>query len=225
MKRFYREVTAEDGEIRLDGRPVRTPAGHPLRLPGDRLAQAVAEEWRAQGERVDPRSMPITGLANAAIDRVAPDKEAFATGLARYGDSDLLCYRAEGPAGLVERQAGLWDPLLAWARRRYDIDFEIVRGVIPRAQNAVTLDRLARAVHARSPFELAGLSPLVTLSGSLVVGLAVAEGAAGVDQAWSAAALDEQWQAEQWGEDADAAKALEARRGDFAAAARFLLLL
>lgn len=225
MKRFYKEVELAGGEVRLDGRPVRTPARHPLLLPSDKLAHAVSEEWRAQGERVDPRTMPLTGLANAAIDRVGPDREAFAASLARYGEADLLCYRAEGPAPLIERQAALWDPLLGWARRRYDVDFAVVTGVIHRPQPRGTLDRLSHAVRARSAFELAGLSPLVTISASLVIALAVAEGAVGVDQAWAAAALDEQWQAEQWGEDAEAAEALEARRNDFAAAARFLTLL
>ncbi|MDQ4088573.1 MAG: ATPase, partial [Pseudomonadota bacterium] len=208
MKRFYKDVAVVRGEIRLDQRLVKTPARNPLTLPGERLAQAVAAEWQAQGERVDPRTMPLTGLANAAIDRVAPDQEAFAAGLARYGESDLLCYRAEGPARLVERQAAIWDPLLAWARHRYDIDFEVACGVMHRPQARAALDRLSHAVRARSAFELAGLSPLVTISGSLIIGLALAEGAISVDEAWAAAALDEHWQAEQWGEDAEAAQAL-----------------
>lgn len=225
MKRFYKEVDVAGGEVRLDARPVKTPARHQLALPNEALAQAIAEEWRAQGERVDPRTMPLTGLANAAIDRVAPDTEGFAAGLARYAEADLLCYRAEGPAPLVARQAALWDPLLAWARRRYDVDFEVVPGVIHRPQPRGTLDRLGHAVRARSAFELAGLSPLVTISGSVVIALAVAERAVALDEAWAAGALDEHWQAEQWGEDAEAAQALEARRRDFAAAARFLSLL
>ena len=122
MTRFYSHATlraAQGGfEILLDERPVKTPARRPLLLPTEPLARAVAEEWNAQGEKVDPRSMPLTGLANAAIDRVAPDPESFARGLAAYGENDLLCYRAEGPSSLVVRQAELWDPLLAWARRR-----------------------------------------------------------------------------------------------------------
>jgi chaperone required for assembly of F1-ATPase len=225
VKRFYKAVEVAGGEIRLDGRPIKTLGRKPLLLPSDRLAQAVAGEWHSQDERIDPRTMPLTGLANAAIDRVAPDKHAFAAGLARYGESDLLCYRAEGPAGLVERQRALWDPLLGWARRRYDVDFELVQGVMHRPQPQATIDRLAHEVHARAVFELAGLSPLVTISGSLVIALALGEGGVDVDQAWAAAALDDQWQAERWGEDSEAAQALEARRRDFAAAARFLSLL
>ena len=229
MTRFYSHATlrtAQGGfEILLDERPVKTPARRPLLLPSEPLARAVAEEWNAQGEKVDPRSMPLTGLANAAIDRVAPDAESFARGLAAYGENDLLCYRAEGPSSLVARQAKLWDPLLAWARRRFDVDFEIVCGIMHRPQHEATLRQLAHAVAARDPFALAGLSPIVTIGGSLIVALALAEEAIDLDTAWSAATLDEAWQAEQWGEDAEAAAALEARRHDFAAAYRFLTLI
>ena len=229
MTRFYSHATlraAQGGfEILLDERPVKTPARRPLLLPTEPLARAVAEEWNAQGEKVDPRSMPLTGLANAAIDRVAPDAESFARGLAAYGANDLLCYRAEGPSSLVARQAELWDPLLAWARRRFDVDFEIVCGIMHRPQYEATLRQLAHAVAARDPFALAGLSPIVTIGGSLIVALALAEEAIDLDTAWSAATLDEAWQAEQWGEDAEAAAALEARRHDFAAAYRFLTLI
>ena len=229
MTRFYSHATlraAQGGfEILLDERPVKTPARRPLLLPTEPLARAVAEEWNAQGEKVDPRSMPLTGLANAAIDRVAPDAESFARGLAAYGENYLLCYRAEGPSSLVARQAELWDPLLAWARRRFDVDFEIVCGIMHRPQYEATLRQLAHAVAARDPYALAGLSPIVTIGGSLIVALALAEEAIDLDTAWSAATLDEAWQAEQWGEDAEAAAALEARRHDFAAAYRFLTLI
>jgi chaperone required for assembly of F1-ATPase len=226
MKRFFREARATpDRGIELDGRPVRTPGRQPLAVPTAALAEAIAAEWNAQGDTIDPRTMPLTGLANAAIERVAPDKEAFARSLAQYGESDLLCYRAETPDRLVERQARHWDPILAWARRRYDVDFETVCGIIHRPQAKATVDQLASAVLARDAFELAGLSPLVTVSGSLVIALALAEGAIDPDAAWAAAALDELWQAEQWGDDAEAAAALAARRRDFDAGHRFLELL
>jgi len=226
MKRFYRTAEAGEGNrILLDGRPVRTPSGAALALPNVRLAEAVADEWSAQGETIDPRSMPLTGLANAAIDRVAPDPAAFAKGLAAYGEGDLLHYRADGPAPLAARQADHWDPILAWAQQRYDVVFEIAIGVIHMPQPPETVARLAAAVAGRDPFALAGLSPLVTISGSLLIGLALAEGAVGLDAAWAAATLDERWQAEHWGEDAEAAAALAGRRADFAAAARFLSLL
>jgi chaperone required for assembly of F1-ATPase len=226
VKRFYTAArTVPGGVIVLDDRPVRTPARHPLIVPSERLAEAIAAEWNAQGDRLDPRSMPLAGLANAAIDRVAPDREAFARGLAAYAESDLLCYRADGPPRLVERQKAEWDPIIAWARRRYDVDFELVAGVMHRPQPRATLDRLIHAVKERSAFELAALSPLVTIGGSVIVALALAEQAIDLDAAWSAGALEDLWQAEQWGADPDAARALDARHGDFAAAYRFLTLL
>lgn len=226
MRRFYKLAAVDEGNrILLDGRPVKTPGRAALAAPNARLAEAIADEWNAQGETIDPRSMPLTGLANAAIDRVAPDPAAFARGLAAYGESDLLYYRVEGPAPLVARQAERWDPVLAWAQQTYDVVFELALGVIHMPQPPETLMRLGAAVAARDPFALAGLSPLVTVSGSLLIALALAEGAIGLEAAWAAAMLDEQWQAEKWGEDSEAAKALAARRADFAAAARFLSLL
>ena len=229
MKRFYMQAEAaavEKGwQVMLDGRPVKTPGRQGLVVPSERVGQAIAGEWQAQGDEVDPRSMPLTGLANAAIDRVAPDPADFARDLARYGESDLLCYRAEGPAALAARQSDLWDPLLAWARRRFDVDFETACGVIHRPQHQEPIDRLGRAVAARDAFALAALSPLVTVSGSLVIGLALAEAAIDLDTAWAAATLDEQWQIEQWGEDAEAVAILTVRRRDFEAGYRFLNLL
>ncbi|MDP8912339.1 MAG: ATPase [Pseudomonadota bacterium] len=229
MKRFYRNAVSQPAnggyEILLDGRGVKTPARQPLVAPSERLGEAIAAEWNEQGETVNPRSMPLTGLANAAIDRVAPDPEAFARNLAVFGESDLLCYRADQPRGLVARQSDKWDPLLAWARRRYDVDFEVVTGIMHRPQPDRTVSQLARAAAARGAFELAGLSPLVTVSGSLVIALALAEDEIGLETGWSAATLDEQWQLEQWGADAEAEKALDARRCDFEAGHRFLNLL
>lgn len=226
MKRFYTAVSVmPDGGVALDGRPVRTPARAPLRAPTMALAETIAQEWAEQGDLIDPRAMRFTGLTNAAIDRVAPDPGAFAAGLAVYGESDLLCYRAESPETLVRRQAEAWDPLLAWAATRYDVAFTVTAGIVHRPQPAATLDRLSAATAARDSFALAGLSPLVTISGSLVAALAVAEAAVAPDPAWAAVTVDESWQAERWGEDALAAQALEARRADFMAAAAFLALL
>ncbi|MBA3677385.1 MAG: ATPase [Sphingosinicella sp.] len=229
MKRFYRSASARPSEtgfeILLDDHPVKTPARQPLILPIEKLAEAVAQEWNSQGEKIDPRSMPLTGLANAAIDRVSPDPETFARSLSLYGESDLLCYRADNPAPLMARQSELWDPLLVWARRRFDVEFEIIHGIMHRPQPGETLKRLDQAVKTRAPFELAGLAPLVTIGGSLIVALALAEHQVDLDSAWTTISLDEVWQAEQWGEDAEAAKVLGARRQDFAAAHRFLTLL
>jgi chaperone required for assembly of F1-ATPase len=229
VKRFWKEVAAEPEEggwgIRLDGRPVRTPARAPLIVPGERLARAIAQEWRDTGEEIDPRAMPMTGLANAAIDHFARDQEAFAQGLARYAEADLACYRAEGPRAVVERQEASWDKLLGWARRRYDVDFTTTSGLAHVAQPPVTVERLAQAVAELDRLRLAGLSPLVTIGGSLVAALAALEGAVTPEQAWDAVSIDERWQLEQWGSDAEAEAALDARRRDFLAAARFLELL
>lgn len=229
MKRFWKDVTvAPEGGgqgILLDGRPVRTPGRVALALPSPALADGVAEEWRAVGETLDPRAMPLTGLANAVIDRIGPARATFAAGLAAYGESDLLCYRADEPEPLVARQAAQWDPLLDWARGRYDIHFETVTGVIHRPQPPATVARLGEAVAALDAWRLAGLSPLVTVSGSLVIGLALLEGAVDGDRAWAAAHVDEDWQAEQWGEDSLAVEARAARRMDFDAGVRFLALL
>ncbi|MDI1296923.1 MAG: ATPase [bacterium] len=225
MKRFYTDVAVAAGEgglhIRLDGRPVRTPARAPLALPTDALAQAVAAEWRAQGETIDPASMPFTGLANGAIDHIAPRKADFAADIARYGESDLLCYRAEAPQPLVARQVQLWTPLLDWAQARYDVAFVVTQGIWPVAQPVATLERLAAAVAALDAFTLAGLSVLVTMSGSLVCGLALVEGDHDGDAVWAAAEVDEIWQAEIWGEDAEAAARSALRRAEFAMARAF----
>lgn len=229
MKRFWKEVTLEpEGDgwgIRLDDRPLRTPARAPLTVPSERLARAIAEEWRSTGETIDPGAMPLTGLANAAIDRVAPDREAFAEGLARYAKADLACYRAEGPRELLERQEQEWNSLLAWARRRFDVDFATTSGLIHVEQPEETVKQLSHAIGTLDPFRLAGLSPLITIGGSLVASLAVLEQAITPEQAWEAVSIDERWQLERWGSDFEAETALANRRRDFLAAALFLDLL
>ncbi|MDQ2878896.1 MAG: ATPase [Pseudomonadota bacterium] len=226
MKRFWTDVTVDpDGSIRLDAKPVRTPRRTPLALPSAALAEAVADEWRAVEGRVDPQAMPLTGLANAAIDLVSPDPAAFAAGLAAYGETDLLCYRADSPEDLVTRQAAAWDLLLDWARGRYDVHFEVTAGIMHRPQPPATIARLGEAIAARSAWELAPLSPIVTITGTLVGALALAEGAVDGDALWDAAHLDEMWQAEQWGADPLAIGAREARRRDYDAAVRFLSLV
>jgi chaperone required for assembly of F1-ATPase len=225
VKRFWKDVTVEGGAILLDGRAVRTPARALLALPTTSLAEAVADEWRAVGEKVDPRAMPLTGFSNAAIDKVAPDTAGFARGLATYGETDLLCYRAENPPELAARQAMIWDPLLDWARTRHDIAFVVTTGIVHRAQPPETLARLSTAIASLSAFELAALSPVVSIGGSLVVALMLAEDAIAPDAAFDATHLDELWQAELWGEEWMAADARALRRADFVNSARMLALL
>jgi chaperone required for assembly of F1-ATPase len=226
MKRFYKQVDiTPDRGVMLDARPVRTPSRALLALPTDALALAIADEWRAQGDDIDPRAMPFTGLANAAIDRIAPDPVAFAAGLAAYGESELLCYRAEGPSDLVVHEEAIWEPILGWAQARFDVGFTLVTGIMHEPQPAQTVKRLGEAIASQPPFRLAALSPIVTISGSLVIGLALAENALEPHAAFDAAHLDELWQEQQWGADEFAANARAVRRTDFLAACRFLTLL
>jgi chaperone required for assembly of F1-ATPase len=226
VKRFYTEVTLTPGlGIQLDARPVRTPAKALLTLPNAALAHAVAEEWRGQGDRIDPRTMPMTGLANAVIDRVLPDPAAFIAPLTGYAETDLVCYRAEEPFALVAKQNQDWNPLMGWAQTRFDVGFTLVRGIIHVPQPEETVVRLAAALAARAPWELAPLNPLITITGSLVIALALVEAAISPEAAFDAAHLDELWQEEQWGADDFALEARAARRADFMAAARFLALV
>jgi chaperone required for assembly of F1-ATPase len=208
--------------VTLDARPLKTPAGAALVVPTRALAECIAAEWDAAEDTVDPRKMPMTGLANAAIDRA---NDELVEGITRYAESDQFCYRAEGPTPLVERQAEAWDALLQWARRRYDVDFAICSGVIHVAQPAETIAKLRHAVSTLDRFRLVALSPLVTIGGSLVAGLAILERAIPPEAAWEAVSLDERWQLEKWGSDGDAEAALDSKRADFLAADAFLELL
>lgn len=229
MKRFWKQAKAvSSGEhwgVELDGRPVKTPARAMLEVPTEALADAIAEEWNAVGETLDPRALPLTGLANAAVDRVATAREAFAANLANYAKGDLACYRADSPRELVARQEESWDALLGWARRRFDVDFVTTDGILHVDQPEATVERLAHALAVLDPYRLAALSPLVTIGGSLLAALAVLEEAQTPDQAWATVTVDDRWQLDQWGSDAEAELALENRRRDFLAAARFLALL
>lgn len=229
MRRFYKSATAAAVEggwtVLLDGRPIRTPGRAPLTVPTEALARAMAAEWEAQGETVTPASMPLTGFANAAIDRVPQNRDAFIDELAAYGDTDLVYYRADHPSDLVARQADAWDPIIAWAGRRFGASFELVTGITHRPQPAETLARLRSALEKRDDFHLTPMQPLVTISGSLLIALALAEGVIDADAAWAAGQLDELYQAEQWGEDALAAKSRAARRDTLDNAVRFLRLL
>jgi chaperone required for assembly of F1-ATPase len=233
MKRFYKDADFERVEnglqIRLDARPVRTPNRVPLVVESERLAWAIVAEWLAQGQgeedEIDPASMPMTGLANAAIDRVGPERAVFITDIANYAGSDLLCYRAEGPEPLVARQAAAWDGMLAWAEARYGAAFVLAAGVMPVAQPERSLAVLREAVAAMSAWQLAAMARIVNLSGTLVGALALHEGEVDADALWAASILDERWQAELWGEDHWADKHREDRERDFRNAVGFLGLV
>lgn len=229
MKRFWKDVAAAAVpggiEIRLDGRPLRTPVGRPLLLPGARLADAVADEWRAVADRVDPAAMPLTGLANAATDHAATNSRAFAQALSAYAESDLLCYRADHPAPLVARQAAAWDPLLGQVERLLGARFVVRAGVMFAPQPEAALAAVRAAVAGFDPWRLAALQPVVTITGSALVGIALAHGLVAAPAAFAAGQVDEDWQAEQWGEDAEARIARDRRERQFMAAARMLALL
>ncbi len=229
MKRFYKEVSAAPAEggfvIRLDGRPVRTPKKAELKLPTEALAEAVAAEWRAQGERIEPASMPLCRLANTAIDWVRPERKQVCALIAGYGETDLVCYPAPEPEELAARQAAAWRPLLDWATRRYDARLRATRSLQPAPQDAAALAALRQAVDRYDDMRLMALHDLVTISCSLVIGLALAEGEIDLEQGWAAAQADELFQAERWGEDEEAASRRARLKGELAAALRFLELL
>lgn len=207
-KRFWSEVTTAPVEggygLFLDGRPVKTPAKSTVVVPTPILADAMADEWRAVEEVIDPNTMPMTRSANAAIDKVATQFAEVAEMIAAYGASDLLCYRAESPEALCQRQADGWDPLLDWAESAYNARLNPVAGLMPIAQEDAAVARLRTAVHAQTPFQLTALHDLVAISGSLILGLAVTRGRLTGEQAWALSRIDEDWQVEQWGEDEEA---------------------
>lgn len=228
-KRFYKDVATKDEDggasLLLDGKPGRTPAKVSLALPTKDLADAVAGEWRAQGERIDPSTMPLTKLANSAIDGVSGREQAVIGDILAFAGADLLCYRAESPEGLCALQAKHWDPVLAWAREGLGAPFVQTQGIAHVPQPAASLDKVRRALEGFDAFGLAALHVMTTLTGSALLALAVALGQITPEAAWEAAHVDEDWQIAQWGEDAEAAARREAHRGEFDAAARMLTLL
>lgn len=228
-RRFWSEAKAVEAEggfaVHLDARPVKTPVGLAFVAPTLAMAEAAAAEWNAQGDKIDAMTMPVTRAVNVALDRVIPERDAVNEIVAAYGETDLLCYRAEWPAELAERQAAHWDAPLAWAASRHGARLILAQGVMHVAQPPEAVAALRAAVEALSPWRLTAAHELVALSGSLVLGLAVLEGEIAPDAAWTASRVDEDHQAEQWGADEEAAAHAERRRKDFLQAARFLTLL
>jgi chaperone required for assembly of F1-ATPase len=225
-KRFYKlvEVAPVEGghEIRLDGRPVKTPLKRALVMPGEAMAHAVAAEWDAQKTYIDPVTMMMTKLANTAVDRVHGDEDRIIAEIVQFAGSDLVCYRAEAPVSLVDRQAQTWDPVLDWARDTHGARFICVAGIVHQAQPEPSLERLAGALKAENPFRLTAIHNVTTLTGSALLALMLAGGGTDAEIAWAAAHLDEDWQIEQWGEDAEAQARRAYRRSDFDASVRFL---
>ncbi|MBV7408145.1 ATP12 family chaperone protein [Maritimibacter sp. DP1N21-5] len=228
-KRFWKETKAGAVEggftVFLDARTVRTPAKAALTVPTLALAEALAAEWDAQAERIDPRTMPMTRTANSAIDKVVPQHAEVAEMLAAYGDSDLTCYRADAPDELVARQAAGWDPLLDWAAETFGARLAPRTGIVHVAQEDAALERLAAEVHALDQFRLAAFHDLVALSGSLVIALAVTRGRLMPEEAWRLSRIDEDFQIEQWGEDEEAAEQAAIKRQAFHDAALFFRLI
>jgi chaperone required for assembly of F1-ATPase len=227
VKRFYQDVShsqSSQGEadgawqLLLDGRPVKTPGKNLVSVPDEELAKSIADEWRAQGEAIDPQSMPITRIINSAIDGVRGREAEVAADIAAFAGSDLLCYRAEAPVELVARQAAAWDPVLAWAAEDLGARFVQAQGVMPVAQPKEALEAYSRALGGLEALGLCALHVMTTLTGSAVLALAVARGEISAEAAWAAAHIDEDFQIEQWGEDAEAAIRREQRRLEFEAA-------
>jgi chaperone required for assembly of F1-ATPase len=223
-KRFYRETGAAERDggfvLTLDGRTARTPARHLLALPTEALALALAAEWAAQGDTVDPAKMPLTRIANSAIDGVASDRSAVVDDLVRYAGSDLVCYRAGEPERLVAEQARVFEPVLAFARDRLGARFVLSEGVmhVSQPEHAVAAVRVAVG-EAGCDFRLAALHVMTTLSGSVLIPLAVAAQTLSPEEAWEAAHVDERFQESVWGEDEDAMARRARRWEDFRAAA------
>lgn len=226
LKRFWQDVTVEgraDGHhVLLDGKPIKSPGKRPLAVPSEGLALAVAEEWRAIVDEIDPRVMPYTKSVNSALDQVAPQRGAVIDMLAAYGETDLLCHRADAPAGLVAVQAEGWDMPLAWVGEHLAAPLTVTSGILPVEQPPASLRALRAAIEAENDFVITGLHDLIALSGSLVLGLAVRRGRLAPLEAWSLSRIDEQWQIAQWGEDEEAALRERNQRAAFLHAAAFI---
>ena len=211
--------------VALDGRPARTPEGRELALPCEALARAVADEWRAQGEDIEPSSMPLTRLAATAKDRVGAARQGVIGQALKYADTDLLCYRAETPQELVQSQQERWQPLLDWAADALGARLRVTAGVSPVAQPEAALRALRTAVQSLDDMELAVLSTVTAASGSLIVALALVSGRIGAIEAFETSQVDESFQISRWGEDTEAEDQRRRIRDDIRAAADFLGLL
>ncbi|OKH89361.1 ATPase [Thalassospira sp. TSL5-1] len=231
MKRFYKNVAAvpDPGgagwRVHLDGRAVKTPAKAEFLLPVQPLAEKIAAEWDAQDEHIVPATMPHMQLAATAIDRVAPNRTAVIAELVGYGRSDLLCYRAQYPDDLVTRQNEHWQPLLDWAESEFSIALKVTQGVMPVSQEDTALLAIQDVIEPLDDHQLAALHTLITVSGSVVIGLAVFHGRLDAQGAFDISQIDESYSIENWGEDAEATVRRERLRHEILAAGEFLALL
>lgn len=229
MKRFYKSVSVAPAtggfEVHLDGRPIRSPAKALLVFPCEALAGGVASEWEAQDDKIDANSMPLMQLASTAVDLVPAKRDDIVGAVAAYAETDLLCYRAEHPQQLVERQAQAWQPLLDWATLRFDARLQICAGLMPKPQPPEALRALRTAVEAHDDWMLTALQTATGACGSLVVALALLEGRIDAAEAFDVSQLDETFQIEQWGEDAEATKRRANLRADIESCRRFVDLL
>jgi chaperone required for assembly of F1-ATPase len=228
VKRFYKDVSVGDAapfQVLLDGRPIKTPKRRPLALPTRALAEAIADEWRAQAEFIDPTRMPLTRFANTAIDAVADTLDAVANDITAYAGSDLVCYRAETPEQLVESQSEHWDPVVAWANEALDAQFRVFPGVMHVAQSEASLAAVSKALRPHDAFRLTALLVLTTLTGSALIALALGREWLSADAAWKAAHVDEDYQISLWGEDVEATARRRGRRAEFNSAVQLLALL
>lgn len=228
-KRFYKEAVSrrdEDGAaIMLDERELKTPGRNPVRVPTRELADAIAAEWSAQADHIDPTTMPRTRIITTAIDRVALDSGPAVDEIVRYAGTDLTCYRADAPEALVRKQAEAWDPLLAWMLDVYGTRLTPTSGIMHLAQEEEELERLRAAVAGLDAITLTALHTLVTIAGSAVIGLAVMRNRLSADEGWATSRIDEQFQIAQWGEDAEAAERAQFHKLEFDAAAEVIRLL
>ena len=228
-RRFYTQVgvKSEAGVflIELDGRQVKTPGREPLAVASKELASAIAQEWEAQEKEIDPEKMLLTKLANTTLDRVGPRREGIIDEITAFASSDLLCYRAEEPEGLVKRQALAWDPMLQWLETLTGAKLKVTSGIVFTTQSEANIDLLRSNVAARGDFDLAGLHQAVSLTGSLALGLALLEAQIDADAAHTMATIDEAWQMDQWGSDQEAEERLNHRRRELLAIGHYLELL
>ncbi len=224
-KRFWENAqVTEVGagfSVLLDGRKLRTPVKSELIVPAREMAEEIAKEWQAQGEKVDPLSMPFTRSANAAIDKVAPMHAEVSQLVAEYGGTDLICYRAASPKELVALQNAAWGPLLEWAANDLSAPLKIGEGIVHIQQDGAVLKSLAKRVETMSAFQLAAFHDLVGMSGSLIIGFGVVHAFLPVAQLWQCSRIDEDWQITQWGEDDEATATADSKKTAFLHAARF----